>query len=212
MKETLHIKIATLLALGILTASNANAQFVLVNQALDTGPGRTGFNSTLGYYSVYDDFTLGGGPVGTVGWFGTDSGITGFTVSFWTDNFGSPGTLLESDSISGLAGATPTGISLGSLPVYSYEVNLTAPFSGSFGTEYFLSIVASAAPGGGFFWADSMAGNGGGYQVGRLGDPDLVANTAFTLDEAAVPEPGVIALGVIGASAFLIRRARGAPL
>ena|SRR5271157_996241 len=195
----MHIKIVTILSIGILAASTAKAQSVLYSQPYNT----TGNFTSSGPYTVYDDFTLSsGGTVNIVDWSGADlGGIKGFTVSFWSDNGGLPGTLLASDNIIGSAGETPSGSDSDSRPIYNFSATLASPFSAAPGTEYFLSIVANI----GFCWVTSDVGNSGilQYEVGytRI---YWYHGMAFTLE--TVPEPGTIALGLFGASVFLFGR------
>jgi hypothetical protein len=204
MKETMNIKIATILGLGILAASGAKAQSVLYSQPFDSG-NRSDFSP---YWACYDDFTLsGGGTVNKVDWSGLDlGGVTGFTISFWSDNSGTPGTSLASDSITGLAGETFSGQYgiVKTQPIYNYSATLASSFSVAPGTGYYISITAND---GDWCWETSGVGNHGALQVNSVASVSINdAGLAFTLEGSTVPEPGAIALGLFGASAFLFRR------
>jgi hypothetical protein len=206
MKEIMHIRIATILGFGILAASSARAQSVLASQ-----PYANGNYTSSGPYTVYDDFSLaGGGSVTTVNWSGLDEGgLTGFTVSFWSDNGGLPGTLLTSDDIAGSAGETFSGsYDHEPRPIYNYSATLASPFSAARGTEYFLSIAGDTGINGNWCWEISGVGNSGilQYEAGFYNPIYWDNGMALTLEGNAVPEPGTIALGLFGASAFLFRR------
>jgi hypothetical protein len=204
-KKTMNIKISMILMLGILAAWNAKAQTVLLNQPFNTS--LSSWNDSGSYWDCFDDFTLsGGGVVNQVGWSGLGgSGITlnDFSVIFYSDDNGLPGTLLASNNIPDYANQTPSGSDYEGHILYNYSGTLAAPFSAAPGTEYFLSVHAYT----GFTWQASSVGNNGGMQEAD-GTPDSSGNFAFTLEGSAVPEPGTITLGLIGASAFLFRRRR----
>src|SRR5262245_26154229 len=76
--------------LYVLAAANAKAQ-VLYTQPLLAGG--SSYNSNIGGDQGFDGFNLpGGGSITRVEWYGSDfTGVTAFTVSFWSDIGGLPG-------------------------------------------------------------------------------------------------------------------------
>jgi hypothetical protein len=135
MKISMSLKvIAAAVVLGLATLSNAGA-VLLYNQPY---PGNTGFamasqNDTGGgmgnFATTYDNFALGGNSnVNSVMFTGryfnpnVQGPITAGTVSFYANNLGQPGGLLQSFNIGGNGNEVFLG-SLG-LPIYTYSINL----------------------------------------------------------------------------------------
>ncbi len=205
MKMIIHTGIATILGLGLPAISNA--QTTLLSQPFSTDGNLT--SSPQYTFAGYDDFTLsGGGTVNQVMWWGLDfGGITGFTISFWTDQGGLPGTLLVSDNIPGVPGETYAGTTpMADVPIDSYSSALATPFSAVPGTAYLISIVVNS---GNWCWEASDVGNQGVEQWEHTSYYHFGYNgAAFDLEGTEVPEPGTIALGLFGASVFLFRRHR----
>jgi hypothetical protein len=194
-----------LFGLGILTASSSSGA-VLFSQP---------FNEANSYYSsggpgypnYYDDFILpGGGTISKVDWSGISSDdLTAFTINFYSDNNGFPGTKLSSGAITGDAGQTASGTET----IDNFSAPLPAAFTAAPGTEYFIQILGTASGAGGFYWETSGQGNGGTIsQLGNFSPTDINVNLAFTLEgtPAETPEPNTLLLGLLGAAAFLVRR------
>jgi hypothetical protein len=201
--QTMNVRIPTMLVIRVLAPSSAKAQSVLFSQPYNV---IENYTSALGD-QVYDDFTLsGGGTVNEVVWSGLYLPDYGYTISFWSDHSGSPGTLLVSDNISGSAGATFSGnYGLGNNPIYNYSATLAFPFVAAAGIEYYLSIVANSP--GDWCWESSSVGNSGVLQFnGATLNPAPGSGAAFTLEGTEVPEPGTIVLGLFGTAAFLFCR------
>ncbi len=169
----------------------------------ETGPGGVG-----NFATSYDNFSLpGGGTVTGVQWAGVtyNTHYDGFTITFYTNNGGQPGTSVYSQFIAGKAGQTYLGTDNGA-PVYSYAVEFTG-FAAAAGTEYWISIVADA-PLPQWFWATGTGGDGTLVQdffaTGRTvyplpnGSCNGVTNCdlAFELigDQGNVPEPASMVL------------------
>jgi hypothetical protein len=166
--------------------------------------------SVLGNYAtMYDDFALSqNGTIDRVtwmgGWFnGVGIGsISSFTIGFWSDAFGQPGSSLFSTDIAGNAKQTLLGTSNFGVPTYSYDAAF-APFDATAGTHYWISIVANTTGGSSPQWGwDSTLFGGESVQdffgTRRAASTDLT----FALYNApsAVPEPGsfiLLASGIL---------------
>jgi len=203
----------TVLGFGILAPSGSPAA-VLFSQPFNASSTQTYYSETPGYPNVYDDFALaGGGIISNVDWYGIDPNddITGFTVSFYSDTNGLPGTKLSSITITGSAGETASGSDNGPYPINDYAVNLATTFTASPDTEYYIQIQGSSSGAGGFYWETSSQGNDGALS-GLSGDnpSPLNNNLAFALNGTPLPapEPNPLMLGWIGAALFLFRRQR----
>ena len=218
---------------GLACVTSAHAQAV-VDQPFTTLGSYTSQNDTrpggLGNYdTAYDDFTVAAGAnIGTVTWVGeyfngNPAPISGFTVNFYADNAGVPGTLLQTNPIVGDANESPIGLDTFGNSMFSYSTTLPAAFGASAGTPYWMSVVpdlpmdASFDPQWG--WAIGSGGNGASYQTfsngGGSGGFGNFDDLAFSLTPAATPEPGSFALlagaGLTGAACLRRRRAKKAP-
>lgn len=177
-------------------------------------------NDTVGgggnFATAYDNFTLGSSSainnVMWVGgfWNGGSANITAFTISFWANNAGTPGGLLQSFHIAGNASQTAIGSG-----AYSYSLNLTSAFNAVAGTQYWLSIIPDVAYPPQWGWAGGTGGNNAsiqdyfGIRYGRDHD------RAFALNASAVtvPDSGNTAFLLGGSMAVLVllwRRHHGA--
>ena len=129
-----------------------------------------------------------------------------FTIGFYTDNSGVPGTLVKSYTV-GNADQTATGNFIAnetSLSEYVYTANF-GPLSLTPGTTYFLTVEDST-PGSALSWGMETANETGSLEVFLTGDGWLNegAELAFNLSgpsTAAVPEPtSLLLLGSVGLS------------
>src|SRR5258708_1879829 len=103
--------------------------------------------------TMYDDFALSqNGTIDRVtwmgGWFngGGIGSISSFTIGFWSDASGRPGSSLFSTDITGNAEQTLLGTSNFGVPTYSYDAAF-APFGATAGTLYWISVVANTTGG-----------------------------------------------------------------
>jgi hypothetical protein len=138
---------------------------------------------------------------------------SGFTAQLWAGTAGTPEAALAE-----VAGATTTFQTATTLPGIIRGVVGTLPFVTADGTQVAFQVRAWNNNGGTVLtWADAMlraqAGTGSAGSSAIFNAPispipaapgNLVGMTSFNL--TTVPEPGVIALGVLGLGALLLRR------
>ena len=170
--------------------------------------------------TVYDNFTLtNSGRITAVQWHGdyidhnnlnnnpAPADVTGFTISFWTDNNGQPGQQISSQT---LAVSACNETSLGTIPFnafndpttheisfYSYRAVLPTAFDASGGTAYWVSIVGTCSQNTPIWsWYASSTGDNAncfqdyaGNRINRPGD------RAFALEGTSSFFTGETALG-----------------
>jgi hypothetical protein len=201
----------SLAALTLLSAVALPASAgVLYSQRLD--PALSGSwqsqtaNGTSGFNQAFDNFTLATDETITnVSWTGfllpSSTAIDGFTISFYQDNFdsidspGTLGTLIASTVIPGdaneAANSTPDK---GSFGVFNFSGSVD-PFVATGGTTYWISIVANPnINSGDVRWAFSDEGDNSFDTSDGNSLTTVGANLAFTLSNAAVPEPSGLVL------------------
>jgi len=223
------------------TATMVRADVIVYNQPSDfpvTGaPGLWASQNDNGspglgnFATAYDNFTLtqtttisdvhwqGGYFDPPVQGTGPDA-ITAFTLTFYADAAGQPGTVLLSQTIPGNANETFVGtepaIGNGGNLVYNYSTNLTTPFVANGGTPYWLSIVPNltfeTSTSGQWGWHSGTGGDGSSQQD-FLGDRFTnPTDLAFALSSptAQIPEPASLAVwGLLSAAGLAYRRYRG---
>src|SRR5579872_2865747 len=169
-------------------------------------------NSFGNFATTYDNFTLGGDSrVNNVAWTGeyfngAPAPISGFTLNFYSNNAGVPGSLVATDTITGNANETPVDVVN---QIYAYNADIT-PFSLTAGQEYWLSIVPTLGFPPQWGWATGTGGDGAGYQVNFGSGGSIPNDLAFTLSGTPTPEPGTLALaglaGIFGGVVWVKRR------
>ena len=129
-----------------------------------------------------------------------------FTISFYNDNAGAIGSLIQSYSV-GNANPIATGLLIDFVPEYSYDVTF-APLVLSAGIPYWFAISNSTA---GLAWGQETTGGAGGHWqyvtgTGWTAQPDDLA--FYLTGTSAVPEPATLALLGIGGIVATLRRRR----
>ena len=244
-KATLALASALLLCLAL--SSHVQAQTTLYGQpAYLLGDYRWNSYYSSGPTTIYDNFTLtSASQLGTVNWQGlTVAGdILGyshpgvnpdglghqgvepstFTINFYSDNAGTPGALINSQTVS----PTRTFVANGDLfddgaliNIYSYSAPLvpTPVLQGN--TKYWISIVGNVTGGTAWGWDSGQPGDGGHYETNATNSSwtgFFGYDRAFSLGAPApVPEAssfvslGLLLLLGLGSVAVSRRRKAGA--
>jgi|SRR5579863_3576717 len=161
------------------------------------------------FATMFDDFNLSqNGAIDKVtwvgGWFNGQGvgSISSFTIAFWSDASGQPGSLLFSSNITGNAHQTPLGTSNVGVLTFSYDA-IFAPFLATAGTPYWISIVPNTTGGTPPLWGwDSTFF--GGQSVQDFFGTRQIRSTDLTFalynGPTPVPEPEsfiLLALGLL---------------
>jgi hypothetical protein len=181
---------------------------VLVNQPLVGGGILASQNDTknpggFGVFAVtYDNFTLASGAtIGEIDWIGgyfnpgTQSAISQFTITFYNDSSGIPGSAVSTLTSSSF-NETADG-SDGAIPIFTYAV--TGALVGLGAGTYWVSIVPDLAFPPQWGWENGSGGDGNSYQLFFGQGSAQKQDQAFTLlDASATPEPATMALIGLG--------------
>lgn len=217
--------LASLAALLLLVAAPAFAGEVLVYQqspdyqGLYASQNDTSTGGLGNFATSYDNFTLGtASTINQVTWVGgyynpqSLGPISQWTVSFYANNGGQPGTLLQAFTIAGNGGETFLQNDVVGDPNYGYTAAVS--FSVAAGTTYWLSVEPNLAFPPQWGWGSSSTGDGISYTnyFGALSsNPTDLAFALFT-PTTTVPEPGslmLLASGLLGAAGMLRRKFEG---
>jgi hypothetical protein len=156
--------------------------------------------SNSGSWNAYDNFTLAAGAtITSVGWVGNNdlsSSPTSFTISFYSDSAGMPGTLLGSTTV---GDGSPVDIGTDHVgdETFDYTGNIN-PFSAAAGTEYWISIVASPSL---WEWEVGTGGDGSALSIapGNIINYDNT-DLAFSLNTGTSTTPEPSSLMFLGTS------------
>jgi len=223
-------KVVLLLTIAFCTAiatTPATAGTIIFNGG---GPDHGGFlysDTNNGFITASaEDFVLSSGAstVGGATWWGAcaqpaDCSSASFTVDFYTNASGQPGSLIQSYSV-GDANRTATGsLIAGTFTEYEYSTTF-APLVLSPGVSYWVAFVNST-PGGTWGWETTSAGDGDGHAyfekpLGAWGTdpgfgPYLAQDLAYNLtapDTTPVPEPATLSFLGLGLFAAARRNRR----
>ena len=221
--------LATLVALAVSVPVWA-AQQIVIHTFDQTGNAFSSQNDTNGmgnFATVYDNFTFNCNPCspnGSLSWTGeyfnpsVQGTITGWTVTFWNDNAGQPGTMNFQFITATNANETFLG-TFGGFLTYTYSVAGLNTQNLINGNQYWISVVPDL----GFppQWGWSTASNAFGpcngcdglaYQDFFGSRSALGNDLAFTLtigNQTTTPEPGTLFLlgsGVLGLAGAIRRK------
>ena len=205
--------LTALVALLVFTAAPKCVGTVVYSQAPDYENLWASQNDIGGYGSyatVYDNFSLSSfTEISAVEWVGgyfnppSAGTITGWTVTFWSDSAGQPGSQLTSFVLAGNGGETfLQKHDLGD-PIYSYHAPVS--FDAAAAVMYWLSVVPDLAFSPQWGWTTSSQGDGLSYQDfngSRFQDPN---DQAFSLSATNVPDAGTFQL--LGTGVLIIATA-----
>lgn len=164
---------------------------------------------------VLDNFTVGTtSTIDRVLWTGEclsspqKGKIAGWTVQFWSDSAGQPGSLLFSQYFVGDGGETYIG-TFDVYFTYTYGVSIN-PFVADAGARYWLSVIPDLGYPFQWGWSTATGGDHISYWDSYGSRTKLDADMAFTLVSNSVPEPttilmlgsGLLALGKVHRKRF----------
>jgi hypothetical protein len=173
-------------------------------------------NGLGNFATVYDNFTLGTATTLTqVQWVGSyfnppqQGNITAWTLTFWSDNAGQPGSALATFNVSGNANETFLQNDNVGDPTYLYSLDVN--FAAAAGTQYWLSVVPDLGFPPQWGWETGTGGDGVAFQDFFGSRSQLGSDVAFALfgNTSTVPEPGSLMLlgtGILGLAGVIRRK------
>lgn len=197
----------------VLTALTSPAQLYVQNTNFNGAvASQNDTNGQGNFATTYDNFHIAAsGAVNQVEWIGSyfnppqQGVITAWTITFYADNAGQPGSALAAFNIPGNAGETfLQNDNLGD-PTYLYSAPVFFQFTGN--TQYWLSVIPDLGLPPQWGWETSSQGDGLAYQDFFGTRKRLSSDMSFSLFGGLVlgPEPatlvmlgtGILALGGI---------------
>lgn len=202
-------------------STNVEATTVLFQQLPDNRGGfGSGFSSDTETITVADNFQLDQpAQVGSITWWGgyfNPAGPDNFTLRFYADDSGQPGSVIQSYSIGTSATKIFTGGTLNGVAEIQYATDLGSPLSLQGSVHYWISIFNASGPQT-WLWENSSTKDGvqrsftdpvnGPWEpvVDVLGQP--IADTAFELHTPSpVPLQPTVFFMAFGLSSLLLLR------
>ncbi len=207
-------------AATILMFASVSAQAQIYFQNPDfNGAYSSQYDTTGGnglFAQAADNFNLGAGSynINGVEWIGSyfnppaQGPITAWTLQFWSDSGGAPGTLLYQTYVGGTANETFLQNDNVGDPTYLY--GLPVNFTTAANTTYWLSVYPDLGFPPQWGWETGTGGDGASYQcfLGSCGP--LPNDLSFAIfGNAATPEPGSMILlgtGILGLAGTMRRK------
>jgi hypothetical protein len=210
------VTIAFAAAFLMMAAVASPAQVYFQNPTFNGAFSSQNDTNGLGVFAqVYDNFTLGSTTnLSSVEWIGSyfnppvQGPITAWTVQFYSDNAGQPGSLLYSTNVAGTAGETFLGLDNVGDPTYIYGLNVN--FTAAAGTQYWLSVYPDLGFPPQWGWETGTGGDGISYQDFFGARTQLASDESFALFAGtSTPEPSTLIMlgtGILGLAGTLRRK------
>jgi PEP-CTERM motif len=214
------MKLQTLVFAGLLVCAGSANAGVLYSQPWDGGSNLLASqNDTTGgngnFATVYDQFTLSSASdVEDLEWTGgyfnppNQGPITAWTITFYANNAGAPGAVLNTLNFTNTGNETFVG-NVNDFPIYTYSE--TFPSYDLAAGTYFVSVVPDLGFPPQWGWATGTGGANSAYQTFFGSTNPLDESMAFDVTGSAIPEPSTWVMMVagftgLGFAAFRARR------